>query len=170
MKSTRTRRRAALLVAVISLLAVLSACSTKSQGIDIAKEIDKQPSLSRATEPVAGIDAAEADATWTSAGTNAEVVGVLSAMARPDEVTTTTDGNSFLLYRSGTLWVTETGNTTAVVLYRNNDTAYRRHSGALIGYAAWSSRMSGYRSGGSSSRSGNSGGNSFRGGGSGSGK
>lgn len=162
----RSIRTTALLLAV-AMLATLAACSSKTKGPDLAADLDAIPSLTKAATPPEGLDLQGADGTWLSAGSGAEVADVISAQVRPDERNDSAQGDTFLLYRSGTLWLTQSGDQTAVILYKDNDAAYRRHSGVLLLGTGWGSRMRSYDSGGGSS---GSGGNSFRGGGSGSGK
>ena len=74
------------------------------------------------------------------------------------------------MYPGGTVWVSELNGKSEVVLYKDNDQAYRRHSGVLLASAAWGNRMGGYGGGGSSNNGSSDTGNGFRGGGSGSGK
>lgn len=171
MNPPRTRRRVTLrtfggVVALVAVLSSLAACSSK-KGPDLAAHLGGLPSLTRSTTPPEGLDLQGSDGTWLSDGTEEEVANVISAKVRPDERSSSVGGGTFMLYPNGTVWVTPVGNKTAVVLYKDNDRAYRRHSAFLAANTGWNSRMGSYRSGGSGS---SSGGNSFRGGGSGSGK
>lgn len=164
----RPRARTTLLLLFAAVVVLLPACSS-SKGPDLAKQIDDLPALSRTTTPPEGVTADGADATWLSKGTEQEVAELISAKQRPDETSTSVEGGTFLLYRSGTVWLTPAGDQTAVVLYKDNERAYRSHSGVLLLHSGWGGRMRSYDSGGSSGSSGSSG-NGFRGGGSGSGK
>lgn len=168
-RSDAHARRSLLLLAAV-LLSVLTACSSSSasKGPDLVKELDEVPALTKATTPPEGLDLEGADATYLSTGSEAEVADVISAKLRPDERSDSADGDTFLLYPQGTVWLTPAGDQTAVVVYKDNDRAYRRHSGVLLASAGWGNRMRNYDSGGGSNNS--STGNGFRGGGSGSGK
>lgn len=169
--AARPRARHSLLLLAAVLLTVLTACSTSSsssKGPDLTEQMDALPSLTKATTPPEGLDLEGADGTYVSAGTEAEVANVISAGLRPDERSDSANGDTFLLYPQGTVWITPSGDQTAVVVYEDNDRAYRRHSGVLLASAGWGNRMRNYDSGGGSN--GSSTGNGFRGGGSGSGK
>ena len=71
-----------------------------------------------------------ADGFWESTGSTAEVADVIAAKARPDE-RASGGTDQYLLYPSGTVWVSELNGKSEVVLYKDNDRAYRRHSGVL---------------------------------------
>lgn len=167
-RSPRPLWRLAVAVAVLAAVG-LAACSSK-KGPDLSAALGGLPSLTRSAGAPTGVDGTDGDGFWTSGGSVAETADVISAKSRPDERTTGTNGDQFLLYPSGTVWVTESGGKAAVVLYKDNQRAYRRHTGALVGAAAWSNRMNGYGGGGGSNNGGSGTGNGFRGGGSGSGK
>lgn len=154
-----------------ALLAVtLGGCSSKAKGPDLAAVMNGLPSVKKSEGPPAGVDGSGGAGFWTSGGSVIETADVISAKARPDERTSDVGGAQFLLYPSGTIWVSEAGGKAVVVLYKDNKRAYSRHSGVLAGSAAWGSRMNGYGGGGGSNNGGSGTGNGFRGGGSGSGK
>jgi hypothetical protein len=166
-----SNHRLAVLAAVVVLVAVAGAgCSTKASGPDLANELNGLPSLTRLAAAPEGLDTTGADGFWESTGSTQEVADVIAAKARPDE-RSSGGTDQFLLYPSGTVWISELNGKSEVVLYKDNDRAYRRHSGVLLASAGWRNRMGGYDGGGGSSNNGSSDtGNGFRGGGSGSGK
>jgi hypothetical protein len=164
-------RRGLALIGVLAVLVGLTAtaCSTKTSGPDLAKELDGLPSLTKLAAPPEGLDVSGSDGVWESTGSTQEVADVIAAKARPDE-RSAGGTDQFLLYPGGTVWVSELNGKSEVVLYEDNDRAYRRHSGVLLASAAWGNRMGGYGGGGSSNNGSSDTGNGFRGGGSGSGK
>ncbi len=162
--------RGAVLAAVAVLVGLaLTGCSAKAKGPDLAKAINTMPTLTKLSAPPPGLDSSGADGIWESTGSVTEVTDLISAKVRPDERTASGTG-SFLLYPSGTVWVSELNGKSEVVLYKDNDRAYRRHSGVLLASTGWGNRMSGYSGGGGSDNGSSGTGNGFRGGGSGSGK
>jgi hypothetical protein len=166
-----SKRRRLAVVAVLVVLVGLTgaACSKKASGPDLAKELNSLPSLTRLSAPPEGLDVTGSDGVWESTGSTTEVADVIAAKARPDE-RSSGGTDQFLLYPGGTVWVSELNGKSEVVLYKDNDQAYRRHSGVLLASAAWGNRMGGYGGGGSSNNGSSDTGNGFRGGGSGSGK
>ena len=120
-----------------------------------------------ATAADLGIDTKGADQSWRATGTPASVADAIAAKEVPDERTDDANGDVYLLYPSGTLWLTAlAAEGAAIGYYGDNDRAYNNHSGVLIRNSSWGSRVNTYRSsGGSSSND-----NGFRGGGSSSGK
>jgi hypothetical protein len=102
---------------------------------------------------------------WRATGTPAQVADAIAGAAAPDERNDDAGGDVFLLYRSGTLWLTPSSDgNTAVAVYDDNNKAYNRHSPVLLTNSRWGTRVNDY------STSGGFFGNGFRGGGSGSGK
>lgn len=163
----RTRRLVAL--AAITLLAAtsLAACGSDGpKGPDLIAVVDQVGNTTTATQEELGLVDPGIDQTWRSAGATAETADAIAAIARPDERADDPSGNVFLLYPSGTLWVSPIATGSAVALYRDNERAYNRHGGFLFLNNGWGSRMGSYRTSGG----GSVGGNGFRGGGSSSGK
>lgn len=157
------RNTSAVLVAFCLLLA---ACG--SGGPNLTEVVGAS---SRVTGPSsttdAGIDGGVGvDAVWLADGTPAQVADSFAGNTPPDERTDDAGGDVFLLYGSGTLWMTAAAAGTAVVLYNDNDRAYTRHNGILLRNSSWGTRVNNYRSSGGGSSSSNG----FRGGGSSSGK
>ncbi|MBK6855134.1 MAG: DUF4247 domain-containing protein [Microthrixaceae bacterium] len=169
MSAPRCRTLAAVVVLAVTLGLVGAACSKSGKGPDLAKELNGLPSLTKLTTAPAGLDVSGADGFWESTGSTAEVADVIAAKARPDE-RASGGTDQYLLYPSGTVWVSELNGKSEVVLYKDNDRAYRRHSGVLLASTGWGTRMGGYSGGGGSNNGGSDTGNGFRGGGSGSGK
>jgi len=165
---SENHRRSALAVVTVLVLLAATGCS-KSGGPDLAKKLGEIPSLTKLSTPPAGLDVNGSDGIWESAGSSVETADVIAAKVRPDE-RSSGGTDQFLLYPSGTLWVSELNGKSEVVFYKDNDKAYRRHSGVLLASAGWGNRMSGYSRGGGSNNGGSDTGNGFRGGGSGSGK
>lgn len=162
------RRRLALVVAAMLFLA---GCG--SSGPDLAATVGAIPGAESVTPSDIGVNATDASGdavsgSWRINGAPATVADAIEAKEKPDERTDDAGGDVFLLYKSGTLWLSPNETGSNVVLYADNDKAYNRHSGVLIASNRWGSRINTYRSSGSSSSS-NSG-NGFRGGGSSSGK
>lgn len=167
--SSRIRlRRAAVVVMAAVLVSGVAACSKKS-GPDLAKDLNTLPTLTKLSVPPPGLDASGADGIWESDGSTIEVADLIAAKARPDE-RSTSGRDQLMLYRSGTVWVSELNGKSEVVLYKDNDKAYRRHSALLLANSAWGRRMDDYREGGGSNNGFFGSGNGFRSGGSGSGK
>ena len=161
MTKTTTRPVFALLVACCVLLA---ACGTS--GPDLIEVVDAAPSVSARSNAVAmGVPPADADMVWSAPGAPAAVADDIATVEPPDERTDDAEGDVFLLYPSGTVWLTPGTDGTAVVLYNDNDKAYSRHGVILIRNSGWGTRVNNYRSSGSGGSS-----NGFRGGGSSSGK
>lgn len=163
MTSTLTRRSATSVMVAFCL--VLAACG--SSGPDLAGVVNAS---SRTTGPstatAAGVDGGVGvDSVWLADGTPTQVADSFAGQQPPDERTDDASGDVFLLYGSGTLWITVATAGTAVLLYGDNDRAYTRHNTMLIRNAGWGTRVNNYRSSGGSSSS-----NGFRGGGSSSGK
>lgn len=160
-QTSRMRRGLALLVLMVF---VLSACG---KGPDLRTAVSTADVGASSSLPtLTGVDHASSDAIWTVEGTKDKVADAIVVKEKPDERVDHANGEVFLLYKSGTLWVTtvEGSSQTAVVLYEDNDKAYNRHNVILIGSRGWGSRVNSYRSSGSGSS------NGFRGGGSSSGK
>lgn len=165
MTSTSTAPRRSATAIVVSFCLFLAACG--SGGPDLASVINGSSRVTgTSTTTALGIDGGVgADATWSATGTPAQVADSFAGVEPPDERTDDASGDVFLLYGSGTIWVTPIETGSAVVLYGDNDQAYSRHNGILIRNSSWGTRVNNYRSSGGSSSS-----NGFRGGGSSSGK
>ncbi len=165
MTSTSTPSRRSATAVVVAFCLLLASCG--SSGPDLAAVVNassRTTGPSTATE--AGIDGGVGvDSVWMADGTPTQVADSFAGNTPPDERTDDANGDVFLLYGSGTLWVTAAAAGTAVVLYNDNDRAYTRHNGILIRNSSWGTRVNNYRSSGGSSSS-----NGFRGGGSSSGK
>lgn len=149
---------------LVMMMLVLSACG---KGPDLRAAVSKADIGASSPLPtLTGIDQTNSDAIWTVDGTKNKVADAIVVKEKPDERVDHANGEVFLLYKSGTLWVTtvDGSSQTAVVLYEDNDKAYKRHNVILIGSRGWGSRVNSYRSSGSGSS------NGFRGGGSSSGK
>lgn len=153
-------------IAIVALVAalVLSACGGGSKGPDLSATVDKVGNTEPSSLAQTGLTGEGIDAVWRSAGSPVETADAIAAIERPDERADDAAGSIFLLYRSGTLWVSPTETGSAVALYKDNDQAYNRHGTFLFLSRGWGSRLGTYSGGGSGS------GNGFRGGGSSSGK
>lgn len=165
MTSTSTSSNRSIAAVVIAFCMLLAACG--AGGPDLAAVVNGSSRVTGTSTPAAlGIDGGVgADSTWLADGTPAQVADSLAGAEAPDERTDDASGDVFLLYGSGTLWMSAVATGTAVVLYGDNDQAYSRHNGMLIRNSSWGTRVNNYRSSGGSSSS-----NGFRGGGSSSGK
>jgi uncharacterized membrane protein YgcG len=120
----------------------------------------------QATADELGVQGADASTLWRATGSPSEVADAIAGAEPPDERSDDVGGDVYLLYRSGTLWLTPSDDgDTAVVVYDDNNRAYDHHSRVLVTNSRWGSRINSYSSSG-----GRSSGNGFRGGGSGSGK
>ncbi len=158
--SSRTRFVLAML-ASFSLIA--AACGG---GPDLPATIDAAPAITtRATAAALGVDGTSSDLVWQGSGSPAQVADSIAGVEMPDERSDDVAGDVFLLYQSGTVWVTPAeGGGSAVLYYGDNDQAYSRHNTILIANSSWGTRVNNYRSSSSSSS------NGFRGGGSSTGK
>lgn len=154
----------------IRLLAVLIACTLLaaacgSGGPDLRATINKVDIITGPSSPATlGVNSIDSDGVWAATGTTTAVADAISAAAKEDERSDDASGDIFLLYSSGTIWVTKSPDSTdtAVVLYDDNDKAYNRHTSILILNNRWGTRVNNYRT--------SSAGNGFRGGGSSNGK
>lgn len=164
--STRPSASRVATAVVIACSMLLAACG--SSGPNLTEVVNASSRVTgTSTTGAAGIDGGVGvDQVWTADGTPSQVADSFAGNAPPDERTDDAGGDVFLLYGSGTLWVTAATAGTAVVLYEDNDRAYTRHNGILIRNSNWGTRVNNYRSSGGSSSSSNG----FRGGGSSSGK
>lgn len=158
------------LIALLSVF-VLFAASCGSSGPDLAAIVGGIPGATTVSPSDVGIPAADASGdrvtnTWKINGSPAAVADVISKEAKPDERTDDAGGDVFLLYSSGTVWLSQGEQGTNAALYADNDKAYSRHGGVLIASSRWGTRVNNYRTSSNSSNSGNG----FRGGGSSSGK
>lgn len=165
-----TQKKTNKLVALLAVLALFAA-SCGSSGPDLAAVVGDIPGATTVSPSDVGIPASDASGdrvtdTWKINGSPAAVADVISAEAKPDERTDDAGGDVFLLYSSGTLWLSQGEQGTNVALYADNDKAYSRHGGVLIASSRWGTRVNNYRTSSNSSNSGNG----FRGGGSSSGK
>ena len=155
-----------LLGVVVLSATTLAACG--SSGPDLAATlaaVDQVDGPSTAAE--LGIEGSDTTTVWRATGTPTEVADAIATAEPPDERSDDAGGDVFLLYRSGTLWLTPSSDgNTAVAFYDDNDKAYNRHSPVLLTNSRWGTRVNDYRSSGGGFFSGNG----FRGGGSGSGK
>lgn len=162
MTSTMSHRGVTAIVVTFCML--LAACG--AGGPDLAAVVNGSSLVTGiSTTSALGIDGGVgADSTWSATGTPAQVADSFAGVEPPDERTDDAGGDVFLLYGSGTIWVSAIETGSAVVLYTDNDQAYSRHNGILILNSGWGTRVNNYRS------SSNSSSNGFRGGGSSSGK
>ncbi|MEZ5225230.1 MAG: DUF4247 domain-containing protein [Acidimicrobiales bacterium] len=156
----------------IVIVFLLFAASCGSKGPDLATTVKDIPGAESVSPSDIGVSATDASGdkvtgTWRINGEPATVADAIAAKEKPDERTDDAGGDVFLLYKSGTLWLSPNETGSNVVLYADNDKAYNRHSGVLLASNRWGSRINTYRSSGSSS---SNSGNGFRGGGSSSGK
>lgn len=166
-RSARTTRRPlGLRLLVLLVVSALGLAACGSSGPDLEAAMGDVGVVGDATTNTAlGLDGVS-DRAWPATGTPTEVADAIAAVEKPDERTDDTAGDVFLLYKSGTLWVTDVADgDSGVVYYADNDTAYNRHSAILIRNTRWGSQINTYRSSSSSGIGG-----FFRGGGSGSGK
>lgn len=154
------RRRVLVLVATL----VLAACGGGAKGPDLTATVGMVGNTEPSSLAATGLTGEGIDAVWRSAGSPIETADAIAAIERPDERADDTAGSVFLLYRSGTLWVSPTETGSAVALYKDNDQAYNRHGTFLFLSRGWGSRLGSYSGGGAGSN------NGFRGGGSSSGK
>lgn len=153
--------------AIIALMFLpLVAASCGAGGPDLRATLDAVELITeRSSANTLGVSGAGADGVWAASGEPAAVADAIAASEAPDERAEDA-GAIYMLYRSGTVWVSPAvDGGSAVVLYDDNDDAYNRHSGVLIASRGWGTRVNDYRS---SSSSGS--GNGFRGGSSSSGK
>lgn len=149
----------------ILVACALFAAACGSGGPDLRATIGKVDVITGASSPATlGVNSIDSDGVWAATGTPAVVADAISAAAKEDERSDDASGDVFLLYSSGTIWVTKSPDAadTAVVLYDDNDKAYNRHTGILILNNRWGTRVNNYRT--------SSAGNGFRGGGSSNGK
>lgn len=163
--TARTTARSSLPVVLITVFGLLAA-ACGSGGPNLTEVVESSSRVGdRTSAATAGIDGGVGvDAVWTAEGTPTQVADSMAGNTPPDERTDDANGDVFMLYSSGTLWMTAAAAGTAVVLYNDNDQAYSRHNGILIRNNRWGTRVNDYRSSNSSSN------NGFRGGGSSSGK
>ena len=102
MPFVRSLRWTALLVAITLFAA---SCGGPS-GPDLVATVNATESVQgTATAADLGIDTKGADQSWRATGTPASVADAIAAKEVPDERTDDADGDVFLLYKSGTLWV-----------------------------------------------------------------
>ena len=143
----------------------LAACG--ASGPDLTATMGQGDAVGeKATATDLGVDATNTDGIWRATGSPPEVADAIASVESPDERTDDAGGDVFMLYRSGTLWLTPAADGgSAVVFYGDNDRAYNRHNTVLIRNSRWGGRVNDYRS-----SSGGFFGNGFRGGGSSSGK
>ena len=150
-------------IAILTAFALLVvACG--SGGPDLPATLAKVDTVGEKTSPLTlGVNSADSDGVWKAAGTPAGVADAIAIVEAPGERSDDAAGDVFLLYQSGTLWITPAeGEGSAVVYYADNDRAYNRHTSILILNSRWGSRVNSYRS--------SSSGNGFRGGGGSTGK
>ncbi len=161
--TTRQPQHVRYFVALITAFALIAAACGK--GPDLPKTVDAAPAIqNRSNAAALEVDGTSSDIQWAASGSPASVADSIASIEAPDERSDDAGGDVFLLYSSGTVWVTPApGGGSAVLLYQDNDQAYNRHNGILILNSRWGSRVNNYRSSGGSS-------NGFRGGGSSSGK
>ncbi len=159
--------RPRLLLVLLALALIAASCG--SGGPDLRATVNSVEAIGSTSNATAlGIDGSGVDAAWSAEGEPKAVADAIAAAEAPDERTDDADGDDvFLLYKSGTVWVSnaESGGS-AVLLYDDNDRAYNRHSVILLRNRSWGTRVNNYRTSRSSSGSGNG----FRGGGSSGGK
>ena len=157
------------LAALITLALIASACGSSGPNLrDAIGKVDAvtvDGPLDSDGVSALGLTGGDGDGVWSAQGDPKTVADAIAAVEAPDERSDDADGDVFLLYRSGTIWVNdaEPEGESAIVLYDDNDNAYRRHNTILIANSRWGSRVNDYRT----SRS--SGGNGFFRGGSSSG-
>lgn len=158
--TTSRSRRAMLVLVAFALLA--AACG---KGPNLPATLEKVDVVGSKTSPVTvGVNGADSDGVWQATGTPPTVADAISAVEKPSERSDDASGDIFMLYKTGTLWITASaeGEGSAVVYYADNDKAYNRHTSILILNSRWGTRVNSYRS--------SSSGNGFRGGGGSSGK
>ena len=162
MTPTRRPQPLRLIVALIAGFALIAAAC--GGGPDLPMTVDAAPAIqNRATAASLEVDGTNSDVQWAAEGTPTTVADSIASVELPDERSDDESGDVFLLYQSGTVWVTPSpSGGSAVLLYSDNDQAYSRHNGVLIRNSGWGTRVNNYRSSGSS--------NGFRGGGSSTGK
>lgn len=162
--STPRSSRSRLVVALLASFALVAAAC--GGGPNLTETIDAASAVtSRSNAAALGVDGTSSDLVWQASGSPTQVADSIAGVEMPDERSDDAGGDVFLLYESGTVWVTPAqGGGSAVLLYGDNDQAYSRHNTILIANSRWGTRVNNYRSSGSSSS------NGFRGGSSSSGK
>lgn len=163
-----SRRRFRLLIALVLATALLAACSSKPKGPDLTKAVTEAEGINAtlSTPTVEPERFKDADKVWIADGSVTEVGAAIRAKAGEPSDTVNEADASFFLYRSGTVWITGSGEEgkSAVSVYFDNERARSLFPLILLGNAGWGNTVSGF-GGGSGSND-----NGFRGGGSGSGK
>lgn len=162
--TSRASSRPRFIVALLTSFALVAAAC--GGGPDLTKTIDAAAAVNnRSSAAALGVDGTSSDLVWQASGSPTQVADSIAGVEMPDERSDDAGGDVFLLYESGTVWVTPAeGGGSAVLLYSDNDRAYTRHNTILIANSRWGTRVNNYRTSGSSSS------NGFRGGGSSSGK
>lgn len=172
LSDARVDRRTLLTVGAASL--VLAACGgSRQRGPNLTKALDgldtvgarsTQDELKLVTESGDNSLSDSSVRLWKLTGTPSAAATSLEAKHRSDN-RVESNNDVFLLYPSGTVWFTDQSGG-AVVLFADNDRAYRSHSGILVANRGWGNTINRYQT----SRSSSGGGNGFRGGGGRSGK